>query len=364
MRILFDNIIFELQRAGGISKVWYNLIKIIQTHVDIKFLESENTNNIFRNELELSEGHLIRDNNLALLIRRFKKVSCSKEFDIFHSSYLRPLKVKGSTKVVVTIHDFIYEKYSNGIPKLMHVFLKKRALKQADAVICVSEHTKKDFLKYYPRLPEERVFVVHNGVDSLFRPIPKKEEIILENRSYEKEKFLLYVGNRGHCKNFPFVLELMNTSFVKELSLQLLCVGAPPSPLEIEDMKKRDIVDKVSFVSGVSSEQLNVLYNHAFCLLFPSIYEGFGIPAVEAMKSGCPIWSTKSSSVKELLGEHYPVSFNPNKWHEAEQAFGELCLPSVRKKAIDEGMRQSKKFSWEKCAEETVKVYKELMKNG
>lgn len=363
MKILYDNFIFELQYAGGISKVWFNLIKHFKanTQINLFFVEGNNVNNLFRKNLQLNTENIIKDKNFSKNVRRFLGVS-NNSCDIYHSSYFRPLKNKGKSKVVVTVHDFIYEKYSGYLPKKIHLFLKNRALKQADAVICVSNHTKLDFYKYYPKVNPAIVHTVHNGVDGLFKPIIKLENIELGGYTYQRNKYLLYVGNRGFCKNFNFVLKLMHSKIVQKEQFKLICIGGGmPSLKEKAEIKALNLQDEINFQSGITSDQLNNLYNHAFCLLFPSIYEGFGIPAVESMKSGCPVWSTNSSSVKELLGEAYPVSFNPENWNEALDCFMQLCNPIIRDSAINEGLKQAKKFSWSNCAEETNKVYNKLL---
>ena len=366
MKILYDNIIFDLQFAGGISKLWFKLIQGLnkRKNISLSFVEGDESRNLFRKELPINNLSIIRENPNYLTFRKFKKIS-NDNYKIFHSSYYRPLKVKGDTKVIVTIHDFIYEKFSSYIPKIVHVYLKKRSLRQADAVICVSENTRKDFFKYYPSIPKDSVHVVYNGVDELFKPIDKSKFIKIQNQTFENKKFLIYVGNRGYAKNFKFVIRLMSSKKVKKMNLKLVCVGGNRvSTKELNIIKKLNLKDKIIFLTNVSSTQLNLLYNHAFSLLFPSIYEGFGIPAVEAMKSSCPIWATNSSSVKELIGPNYPISFNPNNWQEAEEAFYKLCDSNLRKIAIEVGLKQSANFSWNKCVNETLEIYQNLLNDA
>lgn len=365
MKILYDNIIFDLQKAGGISNVWYNLIRFLKQKNDISlnFVEVNSINNLFRSKLNIIKSNIINDCQINHNLRRFMKVK-NDGYDIYHSSYFRPLKQKGTTRVVVTVHDFIYEKYSGFFSRKIHVYLKKRALKQADAVICVSENTREDFHKYYSKFKKKNIYMVHNGVDDVFFPISKKDNIIIQNITLKKYSFLLYVGNRGYCKNFDFVLRLMTTRKLIDKELKLICVGGgKPNKEEIAYMKKLNVYDNLEFLSNISSQKLNILYNYAFCLLFPSIYEGFGIPAVEAMKSGCPIWCSNSSSIKELIGKNYPTSFDPTNWDQAFQAFLDLCNDNIRDIAIKVGIDRAFNFSWEKCADETLAVYSKLYSN-
>jgi glycosyltransferase involved in cell wall biosynthesis len=366
MNILYDNFIFDLQQAGGISNLWCKLIQGLQNrnYTNLTFVEGRGNRNIFRKALAINNRSTLRENSHSLALRKFKKIP-NNGYDIYHSSYYRPLKNKGNTKVVVTIHDFIYEKFSGYIPKIIHIYLKKRSLRQADAIICVSENTRQDFYKHFPNMPKNSIHVVYNGVDELFKPIDRSKLININGQKFENGKFLLYVGNRGYAKNFEFVLQLMSSTIVKEMNLRLVCVGGGlVSAKELNKLKKLNLTDNIIFLTNVSSTHLNILYNHAFSLLFPSIYEGFGIPIVEAMKASCPIWTTNSASVKELIGPYYPASFDPKNWQEAEKAFRKLCNSKTRKKAIEVGLKQSKTFSWNRCVDETTEIYQNLLRDA
>jgi len=174
--------------------------------------------------------------------------------------------------------------------------------------------------------------------------------------------FLLYVGNRGYAKNFDFIWKLLKSKNFIESNLKLVCVGGGSvTKAEQRRIEELELVDRIVFLKDITSFQLNILYNYAFLLLFPSIYEGFGIPVLEAMRAGCPIWSTNSSSVKELLGPDYPVSFSPHSWEEALTAFVRLSSKDLREKARQIGLVQSLNFSWEKCAKQTLEVYRKSL---
>jgi glycosyltransferase involved in cell wall biosynthesis len=362
IRILYDNIIFDMQYAGGISKIWYNLISRMPLYFNINYVESAEPKNIFRKKIKLDFENLIYEKNRIIKYKQYKKV-INNDCDIYHSSYFRPLKQKKRSKVVVTVHDFMYEKYGTFLAKKNHLFLKNRSIDQADAIICVSNHTKKDFLNYYPRIDEGIVHVVYNGVDDEFRPVQKMDLIKINNLEIKREKYLLYVGNRGYCKNFDFVLKLMKTKTVNDLGLVLICVGGGRfNKKELNYLSKNKLELKVHLLDKVEASDLNDLYNHAFSLLFPSIYEGFGIPVLEAMKAGCPVWSTNSSSVSEVIGNDYPFMFSPTNWNEAYESFVNLLDPRLRAASIELGYENAAKFSWDKCADETFNIYKLLMK--
>lgn len=363
MKILIDNFIFDLQYAGGISKVWVNLLNGFRRseNCDLTMIESKTITNLFRRDLNVRGITIINEKNGIVNYRKFKRIS-NINSDIYHSSYFRPLKKKGTTKVIVTIHDFIYEKYSHGLPKLIHLYFKNRALKQADGVICVSSHTREDFFNYYPNFPKTAVYVVHNGVDNLFSPLVATEPLTIKEHSLKSGSFLLYVGNRGYAKNFDFVWRLLKSDHFKATKLKLVCVGGGSvSKSEQKRMDELEVSNRILFFEGITPSQLNKLYNRAYLLLFPSIYEGFGIPVVEAMRAGCPIWSTNSSSVKELLGSDYPVSFSPHNWEEALEVFVRLSSQDLRERARQAGLVRSRNFSWENCAQETLDVYRKCL---
>lgn len=363
MKVHYDNFIFYLQKAGGISKVWFNLINILQAKpkLSFSFTESSTTKNIFRKKLDISHDKILFEPNKLSFFKRFSRIK-NQNYQIYHSSYFRPIKDKKDTKVVVTIHDFIYEKYSNPLPTMLHVFLKKRALKQADAVICVSESTKKDFVKFYPSFDKNHIYVVPNGVDKCFKPLKKIHKSTVKNFKVKNNSFLLYVGNRGFCKNFEFVLRLMNNSEVINRKFNLVCVGGGNfTRAELKKINSMGISNKIHHFNYVSSKELDSLYNNAYCLLFPSIYEGFGIPVVEAMKSGCPIWCSNSSSIIELLSKEYPLHFNPLDFEEAITCFLKLLDNKTRNNVINFGLERSKYFSWDKCANQTLEIYTKLL---
>lgn len=366
MKILLDNFIFDLQYAGGISKVWYNLLKGIQkcSKCEITIVESENLNNLFRQDLDTDQFKLITERKCYLNLRKFKKIK-NEDSDIYHSSYFRPLKGKNNTKVIVTVHDFIYEKYAQRLPRLIHVYLKNRALKQADAVICVSGHTREDFYKYYPKFNRKNVYVVYNGVDECFKPLSVEECALTSELGLKENSFLLYVGNRGYAKNFAFIWKLLKSKEFLNTELKLVCVGGGSLLKSEEDLiEALGVSDRILFLKDITPTQLNELYNLTYLLLFPSIYEGFGIPVVEAMKAGCPVWSSNSSSVRELLGPEYPISFNPLDWNEALNAFIELFSDELRESARQVGLKQSRNFSWEKCVQETLSIYSKCLEDA
>lgn len=358
MKIVFDNIIFSLQKSGGISVYWYELVSrmLNQTEINYIFVEEEvKDTNIFRNKLKIDPNNSIHSNfKMNSILNRYRNLDFNRRNEkfIFHSSYYRTLcksvKKRNNVKEVVTVHDFTYEHFIGGVKKWIHAWQKKKAIQSADVVICISENTKKDLLYFYPQFSNKDIRVIYNGVSEQYSIIP---ELRKENHS---TPFFLFVGSRTDYKNFDFVVKAV--SLLDEYILKI--VGGPFSKNELTLLESK-LSGRWQFVENVDNIQLNVLYNQAFALLYPSSYEGFGIPIVEAMKAGCPFISLKGSSITEVAGE---AGFLMN-----ELNFDEFCncvelIKYNRDKIIELGLLQADLFSWDKCFNEIVDIYKELNK--
>ena len=178
MSVVFDNIIFSLQKAGGISVVWQELIKRIlkDSDINVSFIEQYNEN-IFRKKLQIPEELIIHNNfsKLPISFQRYLNPRIRNESGIFHSSYYRTTSNPNLINIS-TVHDFTYEYYRKGLPKLIHQKQKVLAINKSKKIICVSNNTKKDLLKFYPNIQESCIEVIYNGVDSVFKPIIDKPE--------------------------------------------------------------------------------------------------------------------------------------------------------------------------------------------
>jgi len=348
MKIHFDNIIYSLQRAGGISTYWGELSKrLIRDKIDVTFIEMKGVTNVVRNSLEISNLKLITEK--AFFLKRFLSLNFSDTAGkfIFHSSYNRVTCNKMALPVI-TIHDFVHEKFYTGIRRLLHSYQKSKAIKSADRVIVISENTKKDLLFYHPKIDPNKIRVIYNGVSEDFFPLLSDTT---QTTSLKRKK-ILFVGSREHYKNFNFVVEVVSQLNGFELSI----VGSQLKREE-EKLLRHKLGSRWELFNNISNKELNIIYNQACTLLYPSSYEGFGIPPLEAMRAGTPFIALRKSSIPEVAGDA-GILLNDLDVESFKNAI--FTVESNREALRKKGFEQSTKFSWEKCYQQTLEVYKEL----
>ena len=192
--------------------------------------------------------------------------------------------------------------------------------------------------------------------------LEKKEQFLVENCKIVSGKYLLYVGARGYCKNFGRIVDILQSDYVKDTGLGLICVGGGDfSEHEEQKLKDAGIYEKIIKFSNVSSKDLNCLYNHAKALLFPSIYEGFGIPALEAARAGCLVIPSNSSSIPEVVGDN-DFLFDPESVSDAVNSVRKLDNDELIEENIKKQYEHSLMFSWDKTSKQTVEVYNSLFR--
>lgn len=304
--VVYDNIIFTLQQNGGVSVVWNELRRRARADQEIDLTELD-----YR-QLPLRPLERYR-------VPAFKASAPT----IFHSSYFRVLPQEGVYNVT-TVHDLTYHLYRHGLAKAVHLWEEERALRHSEAIICVSEHTKRDLLHFYPWVKEEQVYVIYNGVGEEFFPIPSKK----------KKGFLLFIGNSvAAYKRFDVAQTVAQLTSLELVSL-----------------------------TNVPREEMNRYYNEALCLLYPSDYEGFGLPILEAQKAGCPVIAQAASSIPEVIGaQGWTVR------HDTPQRMAEEMAEKVRQllsrptaDIIQAGIANAARFSWEKTYAQTKQVYEDI----
>jgi glycosyltransferase involved in cell wall biosynthesis len=253
--------------------------------------------------------------------------------DVFHSSdWVQP---PSKAKKVTTYHDVIPLKFPEwSHPKIVAVHKRRLKLveEEVDMVIAVSEATKKDLLEI-SNIPAEKITVIYEAAAEQFKVQDKKKVEGFRKKMNLPDKFILSIGGVGERRNLKRVKEA-----AKDYSLVISGETIPPLP----------------------QEEVPLLYSAATILLYPSFYEGFGLPVLEAMSCGIPVITSGVSSLPEVGGKA-AVFVDPHSVEDITQAVKDVMEDNdLRKRLIKQGLEQAKKFSWKKCAEETVNVYQEV----
>lgn len=359
MDITFDNIIFSLQKAGGISVVWHEHIKRTLLDSDLNPLFLENVNhNMFRKIINIPDEKFISNplSKVPIFFQRYLNPHI-KGKGIFHSSYYRTV-LNPNFINITTIHDFTYEYFRKGLPRFIHSKQKGHAIDSSKKTICISENSKNDLLRFYPTYPESQIKVIYNGVNAEYAPIKNKNQLQLNKLApFDSLGYILYVGDRiTSYKNFAIVVETANN-----LKLPLVMAGGGNySKNEKQILNTKLGPNNFILLTGISNSDLNILYNHAMCLVYPSMYEGFGIPILEAQKAGCPVICSDSSSLPEVAGKGAYLINDVSSEKIIERIVYLKNRTAERENLINAGLQNAERFSWDKCYQQTKEVYKEV----
>lgn len=366
MKIFYDGDIFTRQRHGGISRIYSHiqeeLPKVAPTD-EFYFFRFPSS---LRSHWFLSRSFYFIP-KLGGLLRRLdgdvflSRAAKSFNPDVFHASYYRlPADLDAST--VVVVHDMIHERYPdmfNNAEKLTH--MKRRAVERCDAVICPSESTKTDLINHF-NVKRSKISVIHWAADPSFRPVDDRKTAYVRDRYSLDSQFLLYVGNRGLYKNFMTLLRAY-ASWELQSEFDLVCVGGGKglSDEEAKIINDAEIDDSVRLVGGVDDEILRALYSDATMFVYPSQYEGFGIPPLEAMQCGTPVIASNVSSIPEVVG-NAGVYFDPVDEDDLKKALTRVATDkALQGKLIEAGFEQAEQFDWKRTTREVYKVYQEIV---
>ncbi len=342
MHLVVDGIIYSLQQHGGISVYFNQLLERLKQR-DISAtvaLEYPTIQAI----APVSDGSIGYLQLRSRFLERFRDCRLPQPA-IFHSSYYRRPAIR-NCPTVVTVHDFIYERFTHGPKRLVHSLHKRASINAAQAIICISEATRADLLHFVGVKADQAVYVIPNGVSDTYHPLPSRPQ---------GATYILFVGERRGYKNFQLVAKALE--FLPDL--QLICVGGGLfRKQEISSWPKR-VSGRIRHAGFVSDSDLNVLYNEALCLAYPSSYEGFGIPVLEAMKAGCPVVSTDCMAVREIGGRALTIAEVPEPKAIAE-AISKLAVNIYRRSVVDAGMEIARQYSWQRTHDRTIDVYRSL----
>ncbi len=374
MKIVLDPQTFNLQKFGGISRYHTEMMlewqKMPGVSVECPIVYSDNLHlkeaglfRSFRNAL-LNPGlwpkfinkkvsKIYKKKNIAASVKALQK----QDFDVFIPTYYEPyfLEFIGSKPFVLTVYDMIHEILPQYFTRDKHtVGNKKLLMEKAAKIIAISESTKNDILKIYPHIPADKIEVVY-----LSYSIKHDDSV----RLMLPEKYVLFVGNRSDYKNFVFFLKSIAPTLQSEKDLYLVCAGGNGFNSKEQKMIADLGVSEKLIQKNFEDNELASYYSGAKCFVFPSEYEGFGIPVLEAMACGCPTVLAHHSSFPEVAGDA-GVYFELNNEIDLRSKIVNLLQDEpLRQQYIDKGLAQAQKFSWQKTARESLEILREAAKN-
>lgn len=363
MKILFDHQIFQSQRFGGISRYFAETLPRLTEEKDL--------------EISLFLGRSINQYGLQDQYQKFKSFrggmmpswqeklklgtklnrlefplySKLQNPDLVHFTYYRDTNPSFKGVRTLTVYDMIHElKPDEFGPGDATAEWKRVGVSKAQQIIVISESTKKDLVRLM-NVPEDRVKVIYLANSLTIKPLEK---------SPLARPYILFVGLRGGYKNFDLFLKAVSESRYSK-DFDIYCFGGPAfSQGEISLISKLGFSDRIHRKSGGDLD-LATAYQHAHFFAFPSLYEGFGIPPLEAMNYGCPVLSANVSSVPEVVGDA-ALQVQAQDLGELKKGIESLVEnQELRKRLIEKGHQRTKEFSWDRCAKEHALFYRQLI---
>lgn len=312
----------------------------------------------------------IKPKNLAWQIlknvwRSFQISKLARELnlDIYHGlSHELPSGIeKTGIKSVVTIHDLIYLRYPNFFLKIdrnIYDFKFRQACRVADRIHAISEQTKRDLIQFFS-IPEEKIEVIYQTVNTLFFEVCAEYQKIAIRKKYQlPEEFILTVGTIEPRKN---LMNLLKGMVSEKINIPLVVVGKSTGYKQRARSFIQENRQQVTFLHGIKDAELAVLYQSATAMIYPSLFEGFGLPVAEAQASGCPVITSNTSSLPEAGGDA-AIYVNPENPKEIGQAIKSLLASqSQRETIISKGRINAQRFTPEKYAIQLRQLYKSII---
>ena len=374
MNVLYDYQAFLMQRFGGVSKYFTEIIRnlILKSYAS-PIISDYWSNNVYDGEIyqlinKKSLFHNAVDNYYKrgaykaypIVKSLNKRLSANfikqGKFDLFHPTYYDPYFVKHikNKPYVLTVHDMIHEKFSSNFNTNNRVAADKKALiNGASKIIAISENTKTDIVNIL-NIDPGKINVVYHGIN--FNHITASTYNLPTPDNY-----VLYVGERHGYKNFSRFVKSYSEVYKIYPELKLVCTGKAFSDDELILFKTLNIDKSIIHCFVADDSQLSKLYSDAQLFAYPSLYEGFGMPLLEAFACGCPVISSNSSCFPEIAGEASEY-FDPLSEQSMKLSMLKVLNDRVyRANLIENGKVRVKKFSWDKSAFETAEVYKSVL---
>ena len=362
MNILFDGQVFVHQRTGGVSRYFANLLSGLN---DVPDCTARVLAPLHRNEhLRLGNRRHVYGipipsvwDGAALCWYALRGLSPALSrmlpADIVHETYFspRPFVISRSPRVT-TMYDMIHEITEPGHFTTAH---KRATLARCDHVVCISDNTRKDLCEIFD-FPPERTTTVHLGYQDFSGSIAAGRPAELQGAPY-----FLYVGQRAGYKNFAGLVRAFAAAPGLAREFRILCFGGGPLTQDERGLAAGlGLGDHHIQQSGGSDAMLGAAYAHAVALVYPSLYEGFGLPPLEAMSAGCPVLCSNTSSLPEVVGDA-ALMFDPKSVEAIRDAMARVAQSAeLRRDLAERGHRRRRLFTWQRCTAETLDVYRRL----
>ncbi|MEZ4726558.1 MAG: glycosyltransferase family 1 protein [Caldilineaceae bacterium] len=368
MNIVLDGIIFEQQTHGGIPRIYQELLPriclldptiqfLLVTHGPIRSQWPDQAQIVHRRlwplDRYIQPGHYLW--SFKKQVRsRIAGYSLSAHADkIWHSThYTLPHKWKGP--VLIAAYDLLVERFAPLFDEPMYHQIRaeiRRCIAAADGIICISETTKKEIVDFY-QTAGSKLYVAPLAHSDAFHPLPVSE---CPNELTGEKPFFLYVGGRGKYKNFKIILDAL-AIWPQKAEVDLVVVGAEWTAAEKEVLVEKNLYNYVRRVDYVDDQTLCILYNQAQALIYPSLYEGFGLPILEAMACGCPVIASHIPSTLEI-GRDIPLYFEPTAPESLRDAFDVALNGAGKEERIHAGLAHVNQYSWDRSAKRTYDIY-------
>lgn len=292
--------------------------------------------------------------------------SSEKNIEILHCpAHVSPLV--SSKKIILTIHDLAFKLLPKTFKLPNRIYLNNIvpvSIKKADKIIAVSKNTKKDIIEQY-NIPSDKITVIYNGINNDYKVIDKSDIINKIKKKYNlSNEFILYLGTLEPRKNITNLIKAYSL-YKSKLNNEIKLVIAGGKGWLYEDVfslvEEKQLEEDVVFTGYVDEEDIVPLYNAATLFVYPSLYEGFGLPPLEAMACGTPVITSNVSSLPEVVGDA-AITVDPHNINKLSQAINRILdNENLQNEMIQKGIERSKKFTWEKTARETIKIYEKVL---
>lgn len=348
MRVFLDSQIFILQARGGISRYFSILFQNFQSRQGIA---------LYRGRKMQYKSNIYSRLFVFIYCSIYDFLTMRKiSFDIYHKTYFWiPFNLIRNAKNVITVFDMNWEvmKSQSKFPYLKSM-LKKIACKNADHIITISNSTRTDLINIFDINPA-KVTTIYLGVSDEFFTSDNENKI-------EKKKQILFVGKRSGYKNFNTLLKAFASSQNVRSQYKILCVGGGKfSRLEKLAFREYGIEEVDILQRDLTDSELIIEYKRSRCLVYPSLYEGFGLPILEAGAAGCAVITSNTSSMREI-GENACLLVDPNQHGELRAALEALCFDDLlMSELIEKGLKNAREFTWQKASDHTIKLYESLI---